>query len=405
MKQSTKNVVDQFFQTIRGLEVVRESDRWVGGVCSGLADRFGWKVAGVRAVFAGLGLLFGLGIVMYALLWMVLPDEMTGTIAGEKAVYERHYTVDFVGSCVFFGLGCLFSILGTPLITLAVLLLAFLGLFVMLNRQHNMVQLMKKVDDLHNKHNNKSSDAQATSSATEQTTTEVADETDAKPTGKGRGKKSGTNKKTSTVASEINSPTVTSSAGIESDGQNSPDDNSKLNDEPENASDSIGEAVEAAVIAKIDAKTKKYKDKYGEKYGVNGSESAATQWKKYNKWKQRNYITSSTKWLFIGVYLVSLGAMLTVVLYTHDTATIGATSAGQGLFLGLLLIISGARGKRVGALLSLLTVGTIILCLSYSLSTKRQFHITNITHEIQKILPKENNLEHSNGEDKPGSKR
>lgn len=47
----------------------------IGGVCSGIAQAVGTDVSIVRLVFVGLTLLGGGGIVIYLLLWLVIPLE------------------------------------------------------------------------------------------------------------------------------------------------------------------------------------------------------------------------------------------------------------------------------------------------------------------------------------------
>jgi signal transduction histidine kinase len=47
----------------------------LGGVCSGLAARLGVEPLVVRAVFAGVTIAGGVGVVLYALLWWVLPAD------------------------------------------------------------------------------------------------------------------------------------------------------------------------------------------------------------------------------------------------------------------------------------------------------------------------------------------
>lgn len=49
--------------------------RWLGGVCAGLAARWGQPVAQVRALFALAALLFGLGALVYLACWLILPAE------------------------------------------------------------------------------------------------------------------------------------------------------------------------------------------------------------------------------------------------------------------------------------------------------------------------------------------
>ena len=53
----------------------RSEDRVIGGVAAGLADHLGVEVGWVRAVFVLSAALGGLGIAMYAGLWMILPSD------------------------------------------------------------------------------------------------------------------------------------------------------------------------------------------------------------------------------------------------------------------------------------------------------------------------------------------
>lgn len=52
-------------------------DRLIGGVCVGIARRLGIDVTLVRIVFALLALAKGLGVLLYALLWILLPAPGT----------------------------------------------------------------------------------------------------------------------------------------------------------------------------------------------------------------------------------------------------------------------------------------------------------------------------------------
>ncbi|MEH3032987.1 MAG: PspC domain-containing protein [Aeromicrobium erythreum] len=65
-------------------------DRWIAGVCGGLARRYGWDPTLVRAVVA-VATLLGLGslVLVYLVLWIVTPQEdpwatagTTGTVPG-----------------------------------------------------------------------------------------------------------------------------------------------------------------------------------------------------------------------------------------------------------------------------------------------------------------------------------
>lgn len=49
--------------------------RWIGGVCRGMANRWEMPVAQVRALFAAATLLGGLGLLVYAACWLVLPTD------------------------------------------------------------------------------------------------------------------------------------------------------------------------------------------------------------------------------------------------------------------------------------------------------------------------------------------
>lgn len=50
-------------------------DRWVAGVCSGLARRFGVSSGIMRLIFVASILLPGPQILIYFILWALLPNE------------------------------------------------------------------------------------------------------------------------------------------------------------------------------------------------------------------------------------------------------------------------------------------------------------------------------------------
>ena len=50
-------------------------DRWIAGVCSGLARRFGLSSSVVRLIFALSCLLPGPQFVIYLILWALMPSE------------------------------------------------------------------------------------------------------------------------------------------------------------------------------------------------------------------------------------------------------------------------------------------------------------------------------------------
>jgi phage shock protein PspC (stress-responsive transcriptional regulator) len=50
-------------------------DRWVGGVCGGIARATGLDAWVWRLIFTVLFLAFGSGILLYILLWIFVPEE------------------------------------------------------------------------------------------------------------------------------------------------------------------------------------------------------------------------------------------------------------------------------------------------------------------------------------------
>lgn len=50
-------------------------DRWLGGVCSGMARFVGLEAWLVRLLFVALLLVGGFGIVTYVLLWVFIPSD------------------------------------------------------------------------------------------------------------------------------------------------------------------------------------------------------------------------------------------------------------------------------------------------------------------------------------------
>lgn len=51
------------------------TDRWVGGVCGGLAEQTRIPAWSWRILFVLTGLLHGLGLIMYLLLWIFVPRQ------------------------------------------------------------------------------------------------------------------------------------------------------------------------------------------------------------------------------------------------------------------------------------------------------------------------------------------
>lgn len=55
----------------------RSQDRMIAGVCGGIAEYYGWKPDRVRIAYVILSVLSAAfpGIIVYLLLWLVMPDE------------------------------------------------------------------------------------------------------------------------------------------------------------------------------------------------------------------------------------------------------------------------------------------------------------------------------------------
>ena len=74
------------------------TDRMAGGVCGGLADHTGIDAVLWRVGFVALTLVGGSGVLLYLLLWVLLPPP--GTAAGEalspleRLARRLHATVD-----------------------------------------------------------------------------------------------------------------------------------------------------------------------------------------------------------------------------------------------------------------------------------------------------------------------
>ncbi|MDK1472700.1 PspC domain-containing protein [Streptomyces sp. 549] len=52
-----------------------QENRWIAGVCAGLARRFGISANSMRAIFLVSCLLPGPQFLIYIALWVMLPDE------------------------------------------------------------------------------------------------------------------------------------------------------------------------------------------------------------------------------------------------------------------------------------------------------------------------------------------
>ena len=82
--------LDSFTSWLRGLGVWRSpTGSWFGGVCAGLATRFGVDPMLIRAAAIILAFAGGFGVAAYLVLWLLLPDS-SGQILLQRAVREGH---------------------------------------------------------------------------------------------------------------------------------------------------------------------------------------------------------------------------------------------------------------------------------------------------------------------------
>ncbi|KRF23995.1 hypothetical protein ASG95_04995 [Phycicoccus sp. Soil803] len=80
--------LDRFFGWIRSVDLRRDGDdKWLAGVCSGIATRLGVDPIVIRAVLVLLVVLGGVGITVYLIAWAFLPNNREEIIA-EKALRD-----------------------------------------------------------------------------------------------------------------------------------------------------------------------------------------------------------------------------------------------------------------------------------------------------------------------------
>ncbi|MEN0128650.1 MAG: PspC domain-containing protein [Brevundimonas sp.] len=93
-----------FFGVVRSLDVQRADDRWIAGVCAGLANRTGLDPLIWRGIFAVSALLGGVGLVVYGIAWALLPERRDGRIHLEE-LFAGRFDVAVIGAAAFTVLG------------------------------------------------------------------------------------------------------------------------------------------------------------------------------------------------------------------------------------------------------------------------------------------------------------
>ncbi|GAB6901327.1 PspC domain-containing protein [Kineosporia succinea] len=81
---------DDAFARLREFGAYRSSEgRWVAGVASGLARRFDIDQTLIRGAFVALSIVGGLGVALYGICWLLLPQEEDGRIHLQEAIRGR----------------------------------------------------------------------------------------------------------------------------------------------------------------------------------------------------------------------------------------------------------------------------------------------------------------------------
>ena len=78
------NAVAQWLHALRR----SRSDRWLGGVCGGLAPMTGLPSWVWRLIFAAMVLCGGTGVMVYVLLWILVPKEEAGLDLGTGSFHS-----------------------------------------------------------------------------------------------------------------------------------------------------------------------------------------------------------------------------------------------------------------------------------------------------------------------------
>lgn len=76
-KDSSKEYILKDYIMTTYKKLLRSRDRWIAGVCGGLANYFGWDPALVRIGYLLLSLCSAAfpGLLIYVILWICMPQE------------------------------------------------------------------------------------------------------------------------------------------------------------------------------------------------------------------------------------------------------------------------------------------------------------------------------------------
>jgi phage shock protein C len=71
---------------VNGQRFYRSNDRIIGGVCAGLAEGFHVNALWIRVAFLVLIFFQGIGLFVYIVLWLVMPERLDG--GGQRSGFE-----------------------------------------------------------------------------------------------------------------------------------------------------------------------------------------------------------------------------------------------------------------------------------------------------------------------------
>jgi phage shock protein PspC (stress-responsive transcriptional regulator) len=99
-----RNGTESFFEWIDRLGLRRTDERWLSGTAGGVARRLGVAPLLVRGLWLVLCLVGGVGLILYAIGWALLPDDRDGRSLLGDAVHGQ-FRGEMVGPIVAFILG------------------------------------------------------------------------------------------------------------------------------------------------------------------------------------------------------------------------------------------------------------------------------------------------------------
>jgi phage shock protein C len=85
-----KGIISVMNDGMHGKQLVRSREgRIVAGVCAGLAVYFGLDANIVRLIFAGLTAFAGVGVLLYVVAWLIVPEEGEPSSIAENLINKN----------------------------------------------------------------------------------------------------------------------------------------------------------------------------------------------------------------------------------------------------------------------------------------------------------------------------